>query len=355
LSSLANVNKISSSRKWEKNRDLKMAMQTALNDEAKKAGIDLSQDTPAVREYLVRVGVKDALAALEQNPNSVGWYDKKTRQALAVAALVHPELKGDPLKQFAYTYILAVTSNGMKVNKNFELCNSIYIQYKATGKMPENMGEGTALEAMNNSLKLFNTLAETWGMENFRKFMMTDYTVAEITSIDPNLTPGGENADTIVRGAAIIGPKIGNGFFSNLNGVFDALTMDRWLMRTWGRWTGTLIQEDMPSLNPVFRLRESISSLSEEQKKTVSEMIGTDISFLTPNQVAERLAPEMALKANRQILDKDPVTLELRLSANSMAKYLDGQKEAPKSGTERNLIRSIRYSPKSKAILDMRT
>lgn len=341
LSSLANVNKISSSKKWEKNRDLKMAMQTALNDEAKKAGIDLSQDTPAVREYLVRVGVKDALAALEQNPNSVGWYDKKTRQALAVAALVHPELKDDILAQFAYKYILAVTSNGMKVNKNFELCNEIYIQYKATGKMPENMGKGTAREAMDNSMKLFNTLAPTWGMENFRKFMMTDYTVAEITSIDPDLSPGGENADTIVRGAAIIGPKIGNGFFSNLNGVFDALTMDRWLMRTWGRWTGTLVQEEMTSLNPLFRLKESIASLSEEQKKTVSEMIGTDISFLTPNQVAEQVAAEMGDKANREILDKDPVTLELRLSANSLAKYLDGQKEIPKSGTERNLIRSI--------------
>ena len=41
----------------------------------------------------------------------------------------------------------------------------------------------------------------------------------------------------------MIGPKIGNGFFSNLNGYFDALTMDRWLMRTWGRWSGELLED----------------------------------------------------------------------------------------------------------------
>ena len=45
----------------------------------------------------------------------------------------------------------------------------------------------------------------------------------------------GEGKDTLVRGASILGAKIGNGFFSNLYGNFDALTMDRWLMRTVGR------------------------------------------------------------------------------------------------------------------------
>ena len=30
-------------------------------------------------------------------------------------------------------------------------------------------------------------------------------------------------------------------FFANLYGNYEQLTMDRWLIRTWGRMTGTLV------------------------------------------------------------------------------------------------------------------
>ena len=50
--------------------------------------------------------------------------------------------------------------------------------------------------------------------------------------------------DEMVYGASIFGPKIGNGFFMNLYGEFNQLTMDRWFMRQYGRLTGTLIDFD---------------------------------------------------------------------------------------------------------------
>ena len=37
------------------------------------------------------------------------------------------------------------------------------------------------------------------------------------------------------------GPKIGQGFYQNLMGNFDPITIDLWFMRTWGRLTGSLI------------------------------------------------------------------------------------------------------------------
>jgi hypothetical protein len=52
-------------------------------------------------------------------------------------------------------------------------------------------------------------------------------------------------ANESVYGAIILGPKIGNGFYMNLWGKFDQLTMDRWFMRTWGRVTGTLIDKNI--------------------------------------------------------------------------------------------------------------
>ena len=45
----------------------------------------------------------------------------------------------------------------------------------------------------------------------------------------------------MVQGAAIFGPKIGQGFLQNLMGNFDPVTIDLWMRRTWGRWTGDVV------------------------------------------------------------------------------------------------------------------
>jgi hypothetical protein len=50
--------------------------------------------------------------------------------------------------------------------------------------------------------------------------MATEFTASQIAKAT-GIKITGEFADTKVLGAAILGPKIGNGFFSNLNGIFD--------------------------------------------------------------------------------------------------------------------------------------
>jgi hypothetical protein len=223
---------LAKSQVWQKGRDLKVAMQAAVQALARAAGVDVGAPSPQTTEYLIRVGVKDALFALEQNANAVGWYDLKTRQALAIMSLIHPEIATDETAQLAFVWAMAVTSNGLKVDKNFEIAEKVYREYKRTGKMPTDAGIGTAGNAINKSLAQFNDLLAKWGPADLRKFMLSDFTVSEITGIDKALKPGGEHADVVVKGAAILGPKIGNGFFSNLFGNFDSLTMDRWLIRT---------------------------------------------------------------------------------------------------------------------------
>ncbi|MBV5330884.1 hypothetical protein JZU69_00320, partial [bacterium] len=89
-----------------------------------------------------------ALVALEQNANAVGWYDLKTRQALSVMALVHPEIATDERTRVAFVWAMAVTSNGLKVGKNFEIAEKVYRGWKASAKevtertMPTNVGIG---------------------------------------------------------------------------------------------------------------------------------------------------------------------------------------------------------------------
>lgn len=334
--------KVANSQPWRKGRDFKLDLQRRVLEAAKQAGVNISERTLESIEYLARVGFKDALIALEQNPNAIGWYDEKTKQALGVMSLLFPEIATDENSRFAFTWALAVTSNGLKVDKNFELAERVYRQYRKTGKMPTDIKAGQAQEAINDGLGLFNKLTKEWGVDNTRKFMQTDFTVGEISRLSKDLSPGGEFSDTSVRGSAILGPKIGNGFFSNLYGLFDALTMDRWLVRTWGRWTGTLVE-----LNPELtkqatdRLQEAVKNLTPEDKARMDEMIKNDISKMDINDLSVAIQKASMKPSLRDMMNNTPTGEEFRKSGNGLAKYLDGQKEAPANPAERNFIREI--------------
>lgn len=333
--------KLAKSKVWNKGRDLKLAIQEAVQNAAKAAGVDVSLPSPQSTEYLVRTGVKDALFALQQNPNAIGWYDVKTRQALSVMSLVHPEIATDQNARFAFVWALAVTSNGMKVGKNFELAEAAYEAYKKTGSMPTDIQAGQAQKAINESLALFNELKASWGIDDLRRFMLTNFTVGEIAAISKDLKPGGEHAATFVKGAAILGPKIGNGFFSNLYGNFDALTMDRWLVRTWGRWTGTLIK---PQPVQTAKARERLSAARDAVAgdAKLQAIIGTEITKDTSvDELATAIQEASTDPKLRSQMNETEAGTELRKAGNSLAKYLDGQKEAPAGPNERNYIRAV--------------
>jgi hypothetical protein len=339
---LDNADKVAKSQVWNKGRDLKMALQNAVKQMADEAGVNVSTPSEQTTDYLIRVGVRDALYALNQNPNAVGWYDEKTRQALAVMSLLHPEIATNENAKFAFVWAMAVTSNGIKVDKNFEFAEQAYSYYKTHKRMPTNIQAGQAQGAINKSLGLFNELVDAWGIDNLRKFMLSDFTVGEISAISKELKPGGEHADTKVKGAAIIGPKIGNGFFSNLYGNFDALTMDRWLVRTWGRWTGTLIKQQPNHIqNATERLNKAIEALTPDQAETLSKIIKTDIKTSQPETIANAVQKASMDKESRAEMNKTLQGEEIRKSGNGLAKYLDGQKEAPAGPHERTYIRSV--------------
>jgi hypothetical protein len=342
VASVESALELSNSKKWGRARSFKQAIQDRVRAAAGAAGVDVSMISPQGNEYLVRLGLSDAIFALRQNPNAVGWYDEKTRQALGVMALMHPEIATDENARFAFVWALAVTSNGLKVGKNFELAERAYSSFKRTGQMPTDIKAGQAQAAINDSLKLFNDLRDNWGIDNLRMFMQTHFTVGEIGSISKELSPGGEHVATQVRGSAILGPKIGNGFFSNLYGYFDSLTMDRWLIRTWGRWTGTLITETPTHTQEGRdRLDRAVAALGKEGMSSLGADVGTNFEGLSTDELALALQKASTKPALREKMQTSPARDEIRKAGNSLAKYLDGQKEAPAGPTERNYIRSI--------------
>ena len=74
----------------------------------------------------------------------------------------------------------------------------------------------------------------------FQDFMDADFEVRELIAFmnqfnEANGTNASlsvsENMDTVVKGSFVLGAKIGQGFYQNIRGNYDPLTMDIWWMR----------------------------------------------------------------------------------------------------------------------------
>ena len=357
-----------SSKPFERIRDFKLEIQNRIKAEAKKAGVDLSQPTVEVEKYLVQAVLDDANYALIENSNAVGWYNEKVTKAKRILSLIHPELATDPKANFAFTWALANTSNQIEVNKNFVLAEIAYKQWKETGKFPTNIGIGKSTNAINHNFELYNRLIEEKPFEELEEFMRTQHTVKEVEAYT-NDTVSGENLSEIVYGAAVLGPKIGNGFFANLYGQYEQLTMDRWLIRTWGRLTGTLVKDQRKQANMKRdQLKPLLKALTSKEKKQLQDLIGVKIRMTNLDEVAIAIdktstqIPKRKIMKDIGLIKDNPdheqflVNLlgkaqrnrprigigdEIRKNGIAYAKYLDGQKEDPSGAPERRFIRKV--------------
>lgn len=355
------------SEQFATNRDFKLGIQKVVRAAARAVGIDLSRFTRSIETYLVGMAVRDATTALQSNANAVGWYNEKVNKALRVMALIHPELATDAKARFAMTWAMAVTSNGLKVDKNFDLAEEAYRQYRQTGLMRADIGIGTAKSSINDGMDLFNRLVKKHGINRVIEFMTTQHTVRDVKQFTGE-SVSGEYADTMVYGAAVLGPKIGNGFFANLYGHFEQLTMDRWFMRTWGRWTGSLVNIDRENLELKRKqLAALIEATPPEVQAAFSELIGQRITIKDIDRVATAIKEASASKDTRermaalgvfaspdQAATMDAIVGkprknskrisfgdELRKLGNAAWKYADGQKEQPDGPEERGKIRQV--------------
>tara|TARA_B100002019_G_scaffold120941_1_gene103882 strand:- start:3732 stop:12302 length:8571 start_codon:yes stop_codon:yes gene_type:complete len=356
------------SKPFPTNRQFKIELQERVKQAAKEAGVDVNDASIETEKYLVETVIADARYALIENSNAVGWYNEKVTKAKRILALIHPELTTDPVANFAFTWSLANTSNMIKVDKNFELAEKAYRHYKKTGKFPTNIGIGKASDAINNNFKLFNRLIREKPFEELEQFMQTQHTVKEVKAYT-NSSVSGENLSEIVYGAAVMGPKIGNGFYANLKGFFEQLTMDRWLIRSWGRLTGTLVLDQRKQANMKRdQLKPLLKALTSKQKKKLQDLIGVKIRMTNLDEVAVAIDNASTDKPNRKIMNeiatiKDQPELEqtiidilgkprkgsvrigigdeIRKNGVSYTKFLDGQKEAPSGAPERRFIRKV--------------
>lgn len=212
-------------------------------DNAKKG--ELLKHDDDNRKVLADALTDEALHAFENNRDALGWYDRKIKAALKAIEELHPELKDDPNRSALYKALVAINSNGQAVRENFFRADDLYNTWKQTGKIDfTSEWGGSNAPAINKGLENLTKLIDTLGLDGAREFMEKEFTIGELKKAGFK-TPA-EKVSTKVRGSMIFGAKIG-AFFSNLNGDFSPVTMDRWFMRTINRLRGVLTRPDPKS------------------------------------------------------------------------------------------------------------
>lgn len=362
---VGNARTIAASRQWPTNRDFKLAIQNAVR--AVMGQRDLRADTPENRAYITQQLLKEAREALVTNSNAIGWYDEKVTTALEVVSTIHPELKTDEQAKFAFIWALAVTSNGVKVDKNFELAERSYRYWKDNnGRLPTSgIGVGPTASKIHEGLRAYNDLIQRWGFARLQSFATTLQPNRDVRAAYGRKVSG-EGMDTQVYGAGILGPKIGNGFFMNLYGEFGQLTMDRWWVRMWGRITGDLVEIDPQgtrAARDAFVSLIDIVKADRQALRAVEQAIGAKLNKGSPVETAKAIIKATSKEEVRDALDlilpatpereaaakaargklKDFVSIgdELRKAAKSYYKYLDGQIEVPGGSKRRDMMREV--------------
>ena len=217
---------------------------------------------------------REAVNNLSKDGNAIGWYDRKIKAAKEVTALVEPRINQSPDAEAAFDFALAVTSNGQAVEMNFEYAVDVFRQFMDTGKMPTDFKQGGERNAaMRTAFEFFNAYNGSSVNEPIQMFLDRDFTVATLNDTINEFNekhgtdikvPSSETVNTPVKGSYILGPKIGQGFYQNIRGNYEPLTMDIWWMRMWNRMVG---RPFVTTKSPEF-MSNSRKGLADQIKKS---------------------------------------------------------------------------------------
>jgi hypothetical protein len=313
------------------------------------------QDNPQDIADLARIMAAEAEAALETDRNAIGWYGTTLEKAKDVLALLHPEIRSDEGANAAMDYAIAVTSNGMAVVDNFINANKQYENWQQTGRFLEE-GYGNQGKSMVSAFQFYNALKDRNMTDaDIAEFLSQETTPAQLRKNeviqDLGITIASkEYANEPVRVSYIMGPKIGQGFYQNLRGNFDPLTMDRWWMRMFNRLTGRPFKEVNPELvqdniDRVYRRLISNQITDNEARIRDLAMDSLGIDVLTPENVKDlgieinRIYQRDFQKAPR---DARPEKTELFAAADRLSQNaVDQLQEDPRTPADRKFMREV--------------
>jgi len=282
---------------------------------------------PSHREKAAEMMLYDMMHSLagsfRGDPSAAyGWYDRAVSKTFDKMEEVAPKIKTDPLHNLAFRLGLAITSQGQKVPENAESSwhTYNYWQQHQNDARPfpesnEHIGAGgKEITQIENNFRKVNDLWEKYGPEAVNDILTSKMSVKKLKE-KYGLDVSGEAKAYEVRGAMGLGPKIG-AFFSNLSGIFDPVTMDRWFARQMNFYGGDMFgfsetpmkkgtKDYAPHLDDLEKLLESPEAMKsagpEEIKKMraeIAKLRAVPEGKMTRNK-AKKLAPEIHAWAKR--------------------------------------------------------
>ena len=314
----------------------------------------LDINKPEDRTTLAKLMASEAVAAIRSAGNAVEWYDETVAKTLRIMAVKYPELDTDPNARNAFLIAVAISSQTMDVEANLKYASEQYEAYRASvnaqgvGKFPE-VGKGKSAPAMAKNFALANDVLADMGPDLLLRFLQTEFTKRELETI--GFPIGGESMDEKVLGSAIFGPKIGFGFYSNLSGNFEPITMDMWFMRTVGRLAGTLPAFD-PVLFPkqVAKLRAALAETGEAGRGVYADQFDPALvkAAMETDEGAIALARRVSSVHNRQFIKERAafdsgtrIKTSLVGASGAILKSADKPTDSPSSGGERQRLRDV--------------
>ena len=314
--------------------------------DAGMAPLDLNK--PEDRATVAKMMAAEAIAAIKSAGNAVEWYDETVRKTLRTMAVKYPELNEDQNARNAFLMATAISSQTMNVEDNLRYASKQYESFRETGEFPEE-GTGKSAPAMAKNFALANRLLDEMGPDLLRRFLQTEFTKRELESIGFKI--GGESMNEKMLGSAVFGPKIGFGFYSNLSGNFEPVTMDMWFMRTIGRLTGNLPSFDEELFaKQVVKLRAALAETGDSatglyaadfDQALVDEAMKSNEGAIALARAVNSLHNRQFIKERAKFDSGERKKTALVGVAGAILKSADKPKDSPSSGGERQRLRDV--------------
>ena len=354
-------------------------------------GKPITEPSPEANLVIARMMAAETIwnVTRSEQPTSLNWYTQSIENMIGVSALLHPEINDDraaadhPCGRFrnareaqtVFFAAIAITSQNNKVNENMRYALEQYRHFIETGAFSVDRIYGANGAAIKHNLDRFNMLYDLAGKDLTRvhRLLTMRMRMADLKSVAAKYgikVTGSELADEMVYGSIIFGPKVGNGFFQNLIGNHSPVTIDLWFMRTWGRYTGSLVRGDIVD-GALEKLEKGIrKSMRSPEMRGLMENAGVAVdaaSLRTMDSqslfvyarnlrlfwegirrayVAGKVKDDMSAKSRKvKRSNEDASNLKQNLgwplAAESIAHSLGYPVDSPKSAGQRKWIREV--------------
>ena len=287
------------------------------------------EDRQAMADDLAR----EAVYEYENAESAIEWYDQTIDNTIEMMAEVYPEIKKDKGAKAMFLASMAITSQNLAVPDNLAFAEEQYKYFQKNGKFKV-YGKGDKKKSMEANFKKLNILLGQMTPAEIGDFLQHKFIVKDLNVLSKELlgkkADTGELAANEVFGSAIFGPKIGNGFYTNLRGDFSPITMDMWFMRTMGRLAGTVTGVSADKMRKGQERLAGILGIKRINPTTL-ERKAREIK-----SAHEKLYKNLEGKAK-----EDFEKPEKTKAAENLIKMIDGTNDVPNNGTHRNQLRDV--------------